>query len=334
VVAAAPATLEPPTRLVNVSSDRMGVIEKILVKPGEMVAAGQVLVQLDDDDSKATVELRIMELASADAALTDLKAWVRGERRDEAMAQAAAAQARLVRAEFEYERVKRMQNTVAASAAEYQAALETLEVAKAEVRRTGALVKLADAGPTVTEVKRAEARVAETTAQLKLARVALERRSIRSPLTGRVIYVHMEPGEVVLNVQAVQPILSLAAAGSPRLRAEVDEVDIGHVHLGQPVVATSESFPDRRFKGRVIYMEMLMGRRNIRTNRPRERQDTRVREVLVELDQTAADLPVDLMMTVRFLNDDIPAATQPGASATTQPAPTPAPGEVGKDSAL
>ena len=84
------------------------------------------------------------------------------------------------------------------------------------------------------------------------------------------------------------------------LRADVDEADIGKIFVGQKIRATSESF-DQTFSGNVVSMEPIMGRRNIRTNRPRERQDTRIREVVIELTDDAKQLPIDLMMTVRFL---------------------------------
>ncbi|MFH0983837.1 MAG: secretion protein HlyD, partial [Planctomycetota bacterium] len=67
------------------------------------------------------------------------------------------------------------------------------------------------------------------------------------------------------------------------------------------VVATAEAFDDRKFTGRVVHLEPLMGRKSIRTERTTEQQDTKVREVLIELDPTDVDLPIDLQMTVRFL---------------------------------
>jgi ABC exporter DevB family membrane fusion protein len=308
VVAAAPATIEPASRVVQVASDRTGTIKEILVKPGDPVAAGQRLIQLDDDEARSMVSLRTAELQVAKAALADMLAGTRPERKAEAEAQATEAQARLDRAQFEFDRVKQLLEHNAVGAADFRAVQETLGVAKGEVQRTLALLELAKNGPTATEIERARAAVAQAQANLDVAQTTLERRVIPSPVTGRVLYIHLEPGEVVSDM-VLRPIMSLAAAGNPRLRAEVDEIDISRVHVGQPIIAVADSFPDRQYRGTVIRLENLMGRRNVRTGRPTEQQDTRVREVLIELDATAADLPVDLLMTVRFLEDK-PAPTQ------------------------
>jgi len=125
--------------------------------------------------------------------------------------------------------------------------------------------------------------------------------TIAAPLTGHVIYRHLEPGEVV-DPEAPVPILSVGNLDAVRLRAEVDEADIRRVFVGQKVIATAEAFGDQQFTGRVAYLEMMMGRKNIRTQRTTEQQDTKVREVLIELDSPGATtLPIDLQMTVRFI---------------------------------
>ncbi len=99
------------------------------------------------------------------------------------------------------------------------------------------------------------------------------------------------------------PILSVGQVDRVRLRAEVDEADTGRVFVDQRVEATAPAYGDRRFSGRVIHLELLMGRKNIRTERPTERLDSKVQEVVIAMDRTDIELPIDLQMTVRFLRD-------------------------------
>ena len=80
------------------------------------------------------------------------------------------------------------------------------------------------------------------------------------------------------------------------------------MQIGQRIVATAAAFADRKFTGRVVHLEPLMGRKTIRTERTTEQQDTKVREVLIELAPDTPPLPIDLQMTVRFLARESPPA--------------------------
>jgi putative ABC transport system ATP-binding protein len=295
--AAAPAVVEPHSRTIHLSCDRSGIIVAINANSGDTVAKGQVLVQLDDGEASAQLTCNQAQLASAVAALADLKAWTRKEVLEQSRADVDGSQARLAYEESRYKQLLAIR-TVAASQLEVEQAQRSVEIARGELRRAQAKVEEDLAGPTPSQLKKAEAAVEEAKASVEYARVALQRRAIDSPIDGKVLYVHMRPGEAI-DLQSPQPILSLAEAGKLRLRADVDEADIGNIFVGQSVLATTEAFPNA-YHGKVVQMEPIMGRRNIRTNRPRERQDTRVREVLIELDEDGAELPVDLMMTVRF----------------------------------
>ncbi len=110
---------------------------------------------------------------------------------------------------------------------------------------------------------------------------------------------NLRVGEAVSSFQ-VAPVVTVADLSRLRVRAEVDEIDIAKVRLGQRAYAESESFPDTRLYGTVIRLGKTMGRKTLKSSDPNERQDIRVREVLVELDE-ASDLPLGLRMIVSFL---------------------------------
>ncbi len=311
-VAAAPAVTEPHSRLIQLSCDRPGIIRSINASSGDHIAKDAILVQLDDDEARAQLQLSQAELATAQAALADLKAWTRPEDIDQAKADVEVGKARLAFAQTEYERMNRLRGTQAAAADDVDRARQNLDVAKSQLASAQAILARDVNGPTPTALAQAQAHVAEASAAVEVAKAALEHRCLRSPVDGVVLYVYMKPGEAI-DLESPQPILSLADSGPMRLRADVDEADIGAIFVGQTVQASSDSF-DRVFFGTVASMEPIMGRRNITTNRPRERQDTRIREVVIDLGKDADSLPIDLMMTVRFMNRDAQekmSATQP-----------------------
>ncbi len=62
---------------------------------------------------------------------------------------------------------------------------------------------------------------------------------------------------------------------------------------GQPAWVTADAYGDHRFEGTVVRVGSLLGRKNIRTEEPTEKMDTRVLETLIEL-KADVRLPVGL----------------------------------------
>jgi HlyD family secretion protein len=67
-------------------------------------------------------------------------------------------------------------------------------------------------------------------------------------------------------------------------RMDVDEWDVGRVKLGHAVVVRANAFPGVDFVGKAVELGRRMGRKNVRTDDPTERNDTKILEVLVTLD--------------------------------------------------
>jgi HlyD family secretion protein len=56
---------------------------------------------------------------------------------------------------------------------------------------------------------------------------------------------------------------------------------------------TANAFGDRRFPGRIVRVGRMLGKKNVRTDEPAERVDTKVLETLVELND-GHELPLGL----------------------------------------
>jgi len=96
-------------------------------------------------------------------------------------------------------------------------------------------------------VTRAEARLENLSTQLSYA-------TVRSPLAGRVLQVHVEEGDAISPVTAVNGGVVLASlAGTDRLFLEglVDENEVARVSIGQPARIRTEAYPGRTFRGEV-----------------------------------------------------------------------------------
>ncbi len=99
-------------------------------------------------------------------------------------------------------------------------------------------------------------------------------------------------GESV-STQFDAPIVTLADRSTVRVRVDVDEADVAHVRVGQRAYVTADAFGSRRFDGRVVRVGQMLGKKNVRTDEPTERVDTKILETLVELDD-GKELPLGL----------------------------------------
>jgi hypothetical protein len=70
---------------------------------------------------------------------------------------------------------------------------------------------------------------------------------------------------------------------------DLDERDVARVVVGAPAFVTADGFPGRRFAGKVAEVGHRMGRKNVRSDDPIERIDTKILEVVLDLDD-AKDL--------------------------------------------
>jgi multidrug resistance efflux pump len=144
----------------------------------------------------------------------------------------------------------------------------------------------------VEDLKRAEAEVAYAEAGVQEAEALLAKTYVRSPIDGRVLRRYRKSGESVSG-KGDTPIVSLGDVSRLRVRVDVDETDVARVHVGQAAWMRADAFGERRFTGRVVRVGQALGRKNLRTEEPTERVDTKILETLVELD-AGQTLPVGL----------------------------------------
>lgn len=95
------------------------------------------------------------------------------------------------------------------------------------------------------------ATVAFDKSNLVAARLNLSYATIRAPVSGIVASVSTQQGETVAAAFSTPTFVTIIQPRALEMVAMVDEADIGPVRVGQPVTFTTETYPDRRFIGRV-----------------------------------------------------------------------------------
>ena len=105
----------------------------------------------------------------------------------------------------------------------------------------------------------AQAQVTRADASLDLAQQRLEDATVRAPLAGTIIEKTVSTGQVITSATGAfgggTLLLKMADLSQVRVRALVNETDIGHIQPGQQATVIVDAYPDRPFRGAVEKIE-------------------------------------------------------------------------------
>ncbi len=193
-----------------------GQIARLSVREGDKVKAGQLLLELWNEDLRAAIQLAESELKAS---------------QDNKIAACLHAE-------------------VAQRDADRQTALS-----KKGAASKGALDKtVTEAKASQADCRAAQASVEVAEARLGVSRANLARTRLVAPFNGVVAQLHGNTGEYVTPSPpgiATRPVIDLIASSCFYVDAPIDEVDASLVKLGMPVRITLDAFNERVFEGRV-----------------------------------------------------------------------------------
>jgi ABC exporter DevB family membrane fusion protein len=280
---AAPGRIEPASEEIRIGTSVTAVLKEVLVKEGQQVKRDDVLARLQSDDLAADVAKADAELRLAQAQLQRAINGALPAERAETLAGVAETEAieKNAASDFERQRTLGSQNVASKSAVEQA----ERAYAVARERHKAALDKYALVNdPTRKEdIDVAKARVDVARAVRDEAQAELDKTVIRSPIDGVVLRTYRHPGELI-SIYIDEPILSIGDLSRLYVRADVDEADIAKVEPGLPAYVTADAYGDQQFTGHIVRVGQELGKKNILTDDPKEKTDTRVLEVLIELD--------------------------------------------------
>ena len=281
-MAAGPGLVEPQSEAISVSAEIGGRLSAVLVDEGDRVKAGQVLAVIENADLAARVASARAELAVQQAELRRVMNGARPQERLEAAAAVAEADATMQHAEGQRKRHHDLFREGVVSRADADDADRAARVAEARLDAARQHAALVEAAAREEDRARAESAVSVARARLEEAQAMNDKSLIRAPIDSIVLRRHRKTGESVSTVFDT-PVVTLADDHVRRVRVDVDEADVAKVAVGQPAYVIADAFGDRRFPGRVIKVGQILGRKNVRTDEPTERVDTKILETVVEL---------------------------------------------------
>ncbi len=235
-------------------------VKRLLVKEGEHVRKGQLLLQLEDGDLRSQAARAHAQMKAAQADQADLTG---GGTREELLtldAQLIKARAARNDAQRNLDAYRRLQQQGAASAGEVQQAEEALQRAEADATLLEQKKKDRYSQP---EVAKVQAQGAEAEAAYQAAEDALAKSSVRAPFDGIVYTLPVKQGAYV---QTGDLLLQVGDLSKMLVRTFVDEPEIGRLVAGQQIEVTWDALPGRIWNGVVSTIPAtvkLRGSRNV-----------------------------------------------------------------------
>jgi HlyD family secretion protein len=246
---------------------------------GDLELAG---ARLDDEEAVARVAEADAQVALHKRARNDQSAPAASADRRKAEHAAADAERGVADARGALDKATADWRAGGAAKTDLDAARTALTRAEERLReRRDALAKL-KASPDTPLPTRLEGELNVAQAEWRVAQAALEKTQIRAPADGVVLRVDAKAGE--LSVPSIGPaMLVIGDMSGLRVRAEVNEQDLGRIRVGQSVLVRAGAFRGREFEGKVAAVARVVGPSRINSGDPRKFSVVDVLEVLVDL---------------------------------------------------
>jgi HlyD family secretion protein len=296
-------------RNIRVGSKVGGRIDKVLVREGDAVEAGQVLITFDDKELSASLSqaranavkaergFRPEEIAEARAAAAQAKAEYEQRKNGYRKEDIAAAQADVdrttadeVRAHLDFQRYDALAQKDLVSKQQRDTAEANWKMALAQKDSAQHKLDELNRGYRPEEIASAEARYRQTQATMEkfehgsrpediaAARAALaydearfREREVVAPSASTIEVLDVRPGDLIAPNT---PIATLLERDQIYVRIYIPETEIGRIHLGQKAEIRVDSFPNQSFSGVVeqINQQAEFLPRNVQTREERVHQ--------------------------------------------------------------
>jgi len=201
---------------VKLSTEVIGRVSALYVKEGDVVTAGQLVAQIDDEAPRAMVEQQRASTRMQEIAIESQKL-------------------RLQNLDSQWQRKQQVHQRKLLDDDSFEAATNELELAKLDVQTR-------------------QASLDQARAMLEESEKNLAKTSVLSPIAGVVSSLDIKVGEMAISSTTNVPGSSLMTIGNPdsiHTEVQVDEADIADIKVGQEAEVVAIGYPDQPMKGTV-----------------------------------------------------------------------------------
>lgn len=289
---------------IDVNSKITGRVKWIGVEKGDHVKAGQVLVELEDDEFEAQLEEARGQVEAARAYLNELRAGSLPQEIEQARYDVEEERASMRNDKLALDRTRELaQDGIVARQQldDAQARYDADQQKSASLLQVYALKKL---GPRREEIQRALGNLIQAEGQLKYAEAQLAATKIRAPISGTILERTAEKGELVTSTFAsaaaggpLGSVVSLADLRDLQVELDIAQDEFARLHPHQHAVVTTDAYPDRKYNGTLAEIS------------PEANRQKATVQVKVQIENADDYLRPDMNATVQFISD-APANTE------------------------
>lgn len=253
---------------VDISFKIPGRMEERFVDEGDTISKNQLVALLELRDLQLQAGERKAELKAAEDALLELKNGYLPEEISQAAAKSDQTLADFVKQRADFTRQTQLLERAVISQKEFDTSRAAFDSAEARYEEAVEYYTLLKNGTRFEKIAQGQARVQQAIEALALAETTVSYAYLRSPLNGWVLSKNIEPGEVV---SAGTPVITVGNLEDIWLRAYIDESDLGKINLSQAVTVTTDTYPGKKYEGRITFIsnEAEFTPKNVQTQKER-----------------------------------------------------------------
>ncbi|MCK9274334.1 MAG: HlyD family secretion protein [Syntrophales bacterium] len=237
--------------IVPVSAEITGRVVKLHIEDNQRVSAGEILVEINQDDYLKILEEKRDAILRLKAEKKEIEAQIREKHKvlERALANREVVRAEELLARKEEKRYEKLFIQKAVSQSQYDNIQVQWKVVQARSEAVQAAVDEAEVAIMVSEarLKTQTLRIEEAENSRQLAELDVERTLLRAPVPGRVAKKNVDTGKYVHAGQALLAIVK----DETWVVANFKETQIRKMTTGQPVELKIDAYPHIKLNGRI-----------------------------------------------------------------------------------
>ena len=332
--------VEAASENIAVGAPVSALVTRVFVDVNEMIKQGDPLFALDTRELDAQMKSRKAALDVAKSQLAKLEAGTRPETIPPQRARVAAAEADVADARAQLldaqsglddatmqntraqtlgenalsaEERSRRQFSLQGAQARVSAAESRIATAEARLAEARASLALLEAGTWSVDIDVAKSQVAEAQAAIDALQIEIDRRTVKSPVTGKVLQKNVREGEFAQAGALSTPLMLVGTVNPLHVRVDVDEFEAWRVKPNMPAVAFARGNKDIRTDLKFVRFEPFIVPKRSLTGASTERVDTRVLQAIFSFEPKDLPLYVGQQVDVYIKSEPVNRSTASAA---------------------
>jgi len=241
---------------IALASKVVGRVSWIGVNKGDRVSEGQVVVRLEDEEYRASLNTAIGQLESLNARLAEAKNGSRPEEIQRAQADLEQAKADRKNAAVSLERTRQLVAGGVSSKQALDDAVARMDSFENRVKSLERTLELAKLGPRKEAIAAIVGSIHEAQGRVEFAQTQMNNTIIRAPVKGTILQRNVEKGEFVTTGfsgvgGAKGFVVSLADLNDIEVELDINQSDFAKLHFGQKAIVFTDAYPDKKYNGSI-----------------------------------------------------------------------------------